>query len=702
MRRKPSFFTTLAALLLVTVSALAEGGREVPRRLLVLFGADPQETGGRMLWPPDTQAAQHLQTPLEWMGYETDYQHILRPLPALPLAGRYAGVIIDGTLKVPYAREEEFAKWVAELRQKNPAARLLFVGDIPLNTTGPRTLLDQTLGLRGTGRPISQPKDLEFARRDEAVTASEVALKPSPMGFADLQAPEGAEVFLSVGGKDQLNVAFQFDPLFLTAWGGALLDPYIYRQFSSNHILQLFDPFVFLAKIFPFGTFPAPDTSTRDGLRLFYSHIDGDAFTAMSQVASGQMNGEVIRDRILKKYTTLPITVSVVEANMRALEKGQEASKIPLYEAVAKEIFLLPNVQAASHTFSHPLIWMDGDDDLNRLKTSPRNLTLKPEAKYPAIDPVREVTGSVEFINKRLLPPGKKCDLLLWSGNCRPPPQAIAAVRKLGIEQMNGGNTIQSRRWPGRAGAAPRTTMMGDELQVYAANQNEMYYTDNWLSPFLGGFASVLETFQMTGQPRRLKAVNVYYHFYSGERGDALGALESVYNWCLAQPLHAVTAVTAARITRDSRDTVITQLGPGRWRIGNGGHLRTLRLPVSSGYPVTSLASGVTGWNDFQGQRFFHTTGAQGVELALADKPPASPALLTSTEETEFTTLNESTVELKVSGLKPARAEFHLPGGAAAWEFRVDGKVAALSDSGEGRFLLEAGCPSVIQGVKKP
>ena len=47
--------------------------REVPRRVLVLFGWDPEFADKPVTWPIDTMTAEHLQTALEWMGFEVEY-----------------------------------------------------------------------------------------------------------------------------------------------------------------------------------------------------------------------------------------------------------------------------------------------------------------------------------------------------------------------------------------------------------------------------------------------------------------------------------------------------------------------------------------------------------------------------------------------------------------------------------------------------
>ena len=97
----------------------------------------------------------------------------------------------------------------------------------------------------------------------------------------------------------------------------------------------------------------------------------------------------------------------------------------------------------------------------------------------------------------------------------------------------------------------------------------------DWRGPFYGGFRDVIDTFKRTESPRRLKPVNIYYHFYSASRIGALRALREVYDWSVAQPLHDMTASEFAKLTRDSRATRILQTDERSWCVVNDGKLRT-------------------------------------------------------------------------------------------------------------------------------
>ena len=179
------------------------------------------------------------------------------------------------------------------------------------------------------------------------------------------------------------------------------------------------------------------------------------------------------------------------------------------------------------------------------------------------------------------MPRDKKLEVFLWSGNCRPSGEALRMVNALGLEALNGGNTMINRRAEGSAGISSTDTFMDGELQVYSPVQNEFVYSNGFTGPLFGGYRLVIDTFQRTGSPRLLKPVNAYYHFYSVQSGESQAALKDVYDWCLAQPLHSVTARNFVRIAKDYRATGIARAGPKRWIARNAGRCHTFRVPAS-------------------------------------------------------------------------------------------------------------------------
>ena len=331
-----------------------------------------------------------------------------------------------------------------------------------------------------------------------------------------------------------------------------------------------------------------------------------------------------------------------------------------------------------------------------------RALVLKDEFAVEGVDPEREVAGSIAYVNS-LLPEGKKCDLMLWSGNCRPGAAAIQACRKLGVENVNGGGATISKRHPYLSNIGPRVMQWDGEVQEHAAMENEFVFTKNWTGPFQGGFRHVIDTFKYTESPRRLKPVNVYYHFYSTATPGASRALAEIYDWCMAQPLQSITTVEFAKLTRDSHTTRLYAAGPRRWVAVNEGKLRTFRMPAGKAVPDMAACRGITGYVVDKEAIYIHTDGTPAVEIALTESPAAHLRLESSMGGVTFTTLRADRAELRVSDLRP-QYSLVLAGVAAGsqWIATVNGKPSTLTADAAGRLEFTCGGECTISVEPKP
>ena len=659
--------------------------REVPRRIAVLHGWKATEDS-RPAFPADTLTSELLQAPLEWLGCEVDFFDAGKGIPPDLSPLRYRGILLDEELHLPLEREEAFADWL--LTQQRHGVKLLFSGAIPFTREHVVRRVFTALGMTGENLPARLDSPPVITSQNARMMNGETPVTPSVAEYRSVGAPRGAEVMLSLQGQDVSGRTVRFDPIFLAPWGGALLRPYILLRGLPDQTFCHLDIYSYLEAWLRDGrAFPAPDVTTRDGLRIFYSHIDGDGFVSRSALAGNPLCGEAIRDQILKKYP-FPVTVSVVEAEIEAQMSGLDPNAVPRYREAARSVFALPNVQPASHTYSHPFRWLEHDPS-DETKYPTRNLVLKPWTNYTeALSMDREVRGSIEYINRVLLPRDKQVEMLLWSGNCRPGAEAIRLCDELGVENMNGGTTIMSRLYPGIAGVAPRHTFWDGSMQIFAANQNEFMYANGWLGPFFGGFANVVDTFERTGSPRRLKPVNAYYHFYSATYLSSMRALEKILDWSMEQPLHAVTARQYAQMVRDAWATRIFEPAPGRWIISNGGHVRTFRLPASSDDPDMAACQGVTGWYREGDALYIHTRGSPLTEVVV--RPSSGPHLRLAqcSGEIEFRLLSPLKAAFTVSDLRPVRATFAGAPPGRVCEMIVNGQTMRLTSDEEGRIIL--------------
>ncbi len=661
--------------------------KEIPRRVLCVFGNESENANELIRWPIDSSTSLTVQTPLEWLGYEVDYLHATRDaLPdALP---RHAAILFDRFVRVPPTRQGEVAAWL--VRHVRAGKKALFLGEIPFQEDEPLKLVLGELGIRGSGRLIHGLT--EVAASTSTRMNYEAKFYATTNQFHNLAAPAVADKWLSLRGRapDGERV---FDAVFTAPWGGAALNPYVFFRRPDHDELWLADPFVFLAASLQTPAWPAPDTTTRDGVRLFYSHIDGDGFRNFSAAEAGKRSSEVVFERVVKKYP-FPFTCSVIEAEIRGRVTDQKPGDEEELQRIARAVFALPKVEAASHTYSHPFYWVPGDKTAALYERI--NLKLRPpfEVNVPNVE--QEVRGSVKFIEEKLLPPGKRVSVFLWPGNCRPPLEALRITRELGIENMNGGDTIISRQHPSVTRVAARSITWDGELQVYAANENENVYQGRWQAgldadiPFYGGFIHAQDGFERMETPRRLKPVNIYFHWYSGDNPAALNALTHLFDWASQQELHSVNASEFARLVRDARGTRLTSDGENRWTITNNGDLRTFRLARTNAVPDMGASRGVTGWRIANNTLYVHTDGSKRVELVLTEKPSPHLFLVASTAEVRFEKLAPRSANFYVHDIRPCRVVFGGMTPLAKLRVTVNNQpsAAAADSGGQIRMLL--------------
>ncbi len=656
--------------------------RPVARRICAFFGNLTTVQEDQVKWPAESFAATKLQAPLEWLGYEVDYFKLLTAADLPSLNSEYRAIVLPRFWEIPRAIEPQVVDWL--LAQRAAGRKILMFGVPPFREPEQRLRFLAGLGIAGTGATVAPPLTVKVDFQDSAMLDFEAPVAALPSGFHNFTAPPDARRLLTLSARRKDGTTVNFDPVFTCAWGGAALDPYtVFRRADFREIWHI-DPFAFLElALGPMGA-PVPDTTTREGLRTFLSHIDGDGFSNFSRTDPGQRSAEVVRDRILKKYP-LPVTVSVIEAELRGLIRNQRIDDSPALEAIARGIFALPHIEAASHSFSHPFFWIQGD----RTESFYDAQALDLKIDYPRIALRREIVDSVRYINETLAPPDRPVRLFLWTGNCRPPPEALAMVRELGLENMNGGDTLLTARNRTLNAVAPRSMPWGDELQIYAPNQNENVYTNNWRGPLFGTFTHVLETFALTESPRRLKPVNVYYHFYSGDHAASLQALETIHDWAVQEPLHAIAASHYARIARDARATAVFEVGDDRWLAVNRGESRTLRLPAALAARLDLARSrGVTGWKIERDQAYVHTDGSAAVTLALAATAATAPRFESSSGEIVFRERTAERWRFTARDLRPVKVRFAGFAAGARLQSTVGGDVKSIVAAADGSVSL--------------
>ncbi|MDA0839292.1 MAG: hypothetical protein O2857_16105, partial [Planctomycetota bacterium] len=449
--------------------------------------------------------------------------------------------------------------------------------------------------------------------------------------------------------------------------------------------------------------------------------VDGDASISLSQADKKRLTAEVLYEKVLRG-SRLPITISAIEGELTTADSRDWIKSNQRIQDAFRKIFMLDQVEPASHAYTHPFHWANALTaiGIEGYSTKPANdaeralvedtpydnsvIIRKPSGEWEE----REIFGSIDFINKNLVPEGKTCRLFQWSGNCRPTPAAMAVIAKHNFLNINGGDPRFDDFWPSYTGLRPAVRQVGEYIQVHSSASNENIYTDLWKRNY-GGFKNVMLTFERTGSPRRIKPINVYYHFYSAERIASLKALREIYGFCAELDLAPLFTSEYVEIALDSRKVVFSREEAPKdsdrrgeekseWKWSEAGKCRTLRWDGVDAFPDLEKSRGILGFykDEKLNALYVHLDGSGEGRLVWSKELPKRPYLSSASGyvnqwrvadgavEFEFHAKGDAWFEL--AGLK-ADKEYSCELGGKARMFKTNEKGVVSVDVKEGMFV---------------
>jgi len=623
-----------------------------------------------------SRAHQLAEMPCNHLGLVFDYYDVHQKLPDLQGRDDVLGVLIwfgDDT-KIGYEEGVALYDWTLDALERGKKVLVMgnpvFQPDVIGLSTSMLNRLWEKLGMAITGSWEDQTYNMALKRLDPAMTDFE---REYPLALPDFvqvtKISDKVTCFLEARSKTGSGPAFCLAAV--SPSGGYVADRYeAYYLYERGKVTRKWylNPFLFFKAAFQVDSMPKPDTTTLAGRRIYYSHVDGDGWNNQTEIGDfrlGTIAAEVLLERIYKKYPDYPVTVGPIGADV-----DPEWAALRDSRTITEKIFSLDHVEVASHTFTHPFDWGffedyrpadevpylhlypngswlgtgimakirsyfdDGyyyakEDDtiedeevlgeLRDVKTFdevydvPRAFALKP------FDLELEISGSVDLINT--LGNGKKVALYQWSGDCRPFYEAVKGVEKLGIMNINGGDSRFDNVYSSYAWVAPVGRQVKDLRQVYASNANENLYTNLWRNNFFG-FNLLPQTFQNTESPIRIKPMNFYYHIYSGQKNASLKALEQNMEYVQAHETIPIKASEFASIGQGFYSTKIDRQSNDSWSFCCRQGLQTIRFDDATLKSVDlSRSKGVVGFRHYQGSLYVYLDSAFVDDALIALKP---------------------------------------------------------------------------------
>ena len=541
-------------------------------------------------------------------------------------------------------------------------------------------------------------------KKSAGETAPSYAMKAMPLAVGD----NAMGKIIEIPAKTQAKAPVR-KPLTVHDEDDSPVDPMV-QQWYVN-------PFLFLADVFDAAGEPKPDVTTLNGKRIFYSHIDGDGWNNISEIEKYKrkrsLSAEVVMNEVLKEYSDIPVSVSVIAGEMDVSCYGRKESA-----DIARQIFALPNVEPASHTYSHPLEWEYFEDndvakEIPLLGMYPEKTAAKrglystimgkgsPEdgwAEYFAAHPEdlakktvkadfdsefydtprsfacepysveREIIDAAKIVDG-LAPAGKKMRLVQWSGDTSPYEEVLRTTREAGYLNINGGDSRYDFEYPSYTSVSPIGIAVGQEHQIYSSNSNENTYTHLWTDRFFG-FRYLKATAENTERPKRVQPFNIYFHMYSGQKQASLMALKENFDFARTQDIIPLMAADFVAVANGFYSTHIVKLGENRWRITDRGALGTVRFDHATNLAVDMDASlGVLGYRYFQGSLYVSLNpDAQMSDVVLKPvttigyyEKSSNPYLIDSRWLIKQLTIVKKSLKFTASGYGRGVMHWHMP-----------------------------------------
>ena len=662
-------------------------GVEVPRTIIALYD------GQQFAKIEHTLVHGFAEMPLNHLGLVVEYHDIRQGLPNLDQRNDVRGILTWFRNESPMADPKAYIKWVtSHIRQGKKFVMI----DLPGFRSRPQrdkigldiiTAFYKLLGLQYQDNWYDAQTIVTLdASRPDAVGFERPLSEVRASYFEIQSADEALQPYLQASVKDNPNARVVLASTHPN--GGVIESEYaaysFYDQSLGYDIRQwIINPFIYFADAFDVATLPRPDTTTHVGRRIFYSHIDGDGWNGASDTCKSEGRyascAEAVKKQILDTFLDVPVTVAPIAGDLDPAYGGSEES-----QRVAREIFALPHIEPASHTYTHPMEWSALESGG---KVVDKNIAEQyVQQGYASMrlydnEPFRiaqEVTDAKNYI-QQFAPEGKRVALLQWSGDTSPGLETLQLTAEQELYNINGGDSRFDSTFNSYSWVKPVGRNMGDVQQIYASNSNENTYTNSWTGPF-DGIKKLKETWDNTESPLRVKPMNLYYHMYSAQHTEGVQALTGLLDYARSLAVVPVHASQFAAIGNGFFTTHIIPLKEQKWKIKGRGALQTMRFDRSAKHVDIAKSEGVLGYRHHQNNLYVHLD-PQVAEpiIALADAASTVPYLVESRWNVSNLKRDNGALSFAVQGFGKGEMQWYMP---TAGNY----KVALVDDAGNELF----------------
>lgn len=591
--------------------------RLMPRRVLAIVDGSPAEQWNQPLF-------KHLATPLEYLGLAIDYWYIdQQGLPIEPLLGRYSGVVSW----LPTDLEGRYGGVCSRLqREADAGLPVVLLGNVPAGVACRRLV-----GYAGDNQPITHALTAESAHQ---LLARPEHLPVVGSGTPDVRVEAPSEPWLTLSGENQ-----RFHPVAVTASGGYAVHPHLINENASGQHQWLLDPVAFLRAALRLPLQPAFDLTTENGRRISLLEIRADQLFRTDAATGVSAYDKLLS--LLNQYQE-PVTIGIIEAEIRDDEQKQKV----------QQLAALPHVRLASHTYSHPFYWpvFIGERDADEA-------VYKYSVQVPgyAAELSRETAGTLAFLQSI---DDQAAPLLMWSGDGKAPPAAVAAAEQGDMLHIGGGGLHWQTGALSLADLSPLLKPSDWGIQVLTPLVAEPLFARLWYGELLN-YRKVIEWNQLLDGPQRWRPASLSLHADALLRNGAATVIDEAIRQQQREETLPLWLDEFVRRARSFQQASLARDIDGRWQV-YAGELRTLRLPASAG--LVAISNDVAGFREHHEQRYLHLTSASAELQLVPAAEKHRPLLIHASaplQHWQLSKANQATFRLQARG----QAELQIPAG---------------------------------------
>lgn len=614
-------------LIILLLLALNLSGIE-PRRILALWDSSVDSI------VEITSIHTQFEMPLNYLGYDVIYYDVRNPLPDISQRKDILGIILAFNDETAIQDPIRLITWASRAIDQGKKVVIMQNPGFLTDITGAyvpgdiQNRLFEKMGFINTQKWINLPFKYKITQKSPLLFPFEANYPERLPGFYITRAKE-ATSYLSVSDSESTA------DLIIIGKQGAYVSQYYLGAFN-----WYFNPYRFFELTFGDAIRPIPDITTLCGRRIFYATCHGDGWNNETvhekYRGTGTLCSEVLLKEVIKQHPDIPIAVGVVAANVDPKWVAREKSR-----QITREYFEQPQVEASTHTYSHPFNWSffetgGPEREIEFLHLYPygtwqssflswfrskyyqfsqpqkfeqekwRQVFATPRAyANEPFDLNREIYGSTDYLNQ-FAPKNNQVKLLIWPGDSLPWQTPVLLCKKAGIKNFGGGFVRLDPDFPSLLYVYPIARKPGGIIQPYASANSEISYTNDWSSQFYG-FVSLPITLKNTDAPRRIKPVHLFYHSYSGQFIGSVNAILANIAYIKSLETNRIFVKRFCDIVEGFYSTETEKLGATSWKILSRKGLQTMRFDRAEHLNVDfSKSKGVMGFNVYQESLYVH------------------------------------------------------------------------------------------------